>query len=139
MHIISTALALVRREFVLRSFSAPLVLGSLLNIGAVERPSNLGIQDYGGGVRTLVGGGPEVAARGWLAGCTQLVAHLQEQRAQPTRPKPHPHACWPPTGPVPLDAQLHRHQRGEQRREPLRAALDVRAARRPWRQGPHPA
>lgn len=68
VHIISTALALVRREFVLRSFSAPLVLGSLLNIGAVERPSNLGIQDYGGGVRTLVGGGPEVAARGcgWL-------------------------------------------------------------------------
>ncbi|KAL6760745.1 hypothetical protein V8C86DRAFT_1037697 [Haematococcus lacustris] len=42
----------LRREVVLSSVSW-LVLGSLLNIGAVPRPSGLGIQDYGGGVKTL--------------------------------------------------------------------------------------
>ena len=41
-----------RRGFILRSVNA-VAIASLLSIGAVERPKGLGIQDYGGGVKTL--------------------------------------------------------------------------------------
>uniref|UniRef100_A0A7S3R171 DUF1499 domain-containing protein n=1 Tax=Dunaliella tertiolecta TaxID=3047 RepID=A0A7S3R171_DUNTE len=41
-----------RREMVLRSVNVG-VIASLFTFGAVPRPNNLGIQDYGGGVKTL--------------------------------------------------------------------------------------
>ena len=41
-----------RRGIILRSVNA-VALASLLSIGAVERPKGLGVQDYGGGVKTL--------------------------------------------------------------------------------------
>ncbi|PRW33322.1 50S ribosomal L11 [Chlorella sorokiniana] len=41
-----------RRELVLHSVNVA-VLGALFSIGAAPRPSNIGIQDYGGGLRTL--------------------------------------------------------------------------------------
>lgn len=41
-----------RRELVLNSVNV-LVLGALFNIGGAPRPKGLGIQDYGGGVKTL--------------------------------------------------------------------------------------
>lgn len=41
-----------RRELVLRSVNVA-VLGALFTWGAAPRPSNLGVLDYGGGVRTL--------------------------------------------------------------------------------------
>eukprot|EP00197_Chlamydomonas_leiostraca_P002707 CAMPEP_0202858814 /NCGR_PEP_ID=MMETSP1391-20130828/1183_1 /ASSEMBLY_ACC=CAM_ASM_000867 /TAXON_ID=1034604 /ORGANISM="Chlamydomonas leiostraca, Strain SAG 11-49" /LENGTH=225 /DNA_ID=CAMNT_0049537775 /DNA_START=20 /DNA_END=697 /DNA_ORIENTATION=+ len=49
------AVSVNRRELVLNSVNlgAVAVLGSILSIGASPRPGNLGIQDYGGGVKTL--------------------------------------------------------------------------------------
>ncbi|KAF5834292.1 hypothetical protein DUNSADRAFT_9115 [Dunaliella salina] len=41
-----------RREMVLRSVNVG-VIASLFTFGAVPRPNNLGVQDYGGGVKTL--------------------------------------------------------------------------------------
>ena len=41
-----------RREFVLKSANVA-VLGSIFSWGASSRPSNLGVQDYGGGIRQL--------------------------------------------------------------------------------------
>ena len=45
-------LRLPRREVLLHSVNMAL-LGALLPIGAAPRPSNLGVQDYGGGLKTL--------------------------------------------------------------------------------------
>ncbi len=39
-------------ELVLHSVNVA-VLGAVLSIGAAARPKNLGVQDYGGGVKTL--------------------------------------------------------------------------------------
>ena len=47
-----TAPAPVCRELVLNSVNVA-VLGALFTWGAAPRPSNLGVQDYGGGLRTL--------------------------------------------------------------------------------------
>ncbi|CAG9464499.1 unnamed protein product [Pedinophyceae sp. YPF-701] len=41
-----------RRDFILRSINVG-VLAALFTWGAVDRPGNLGIQDYGGGLRQL--------------------------------------------------------------------------------------
>jgi uncharacterized protein (DUF1499 family) len=41
-----------RREFVLNSVNAA-VLGAMFSIGATPRPPNVGVQDYGGGLKSL--------------------------------------------------------------------------------------
>ena len=41
-----------RRELVLHSVNVA-VLGAMFNWGATPRPSNIGVQDYGGGLKTL--------------------------------------------------------------------------------------
>jgi len=51
-HAESTAPAVARRELLLSSVNVG-VLASLFTFGAAPRPSNLGVQDYGDGIRTL--------------------------------------------------------------------------------------